>query len=458
MNVPNFHKFPHVHAASSITYNGNNYAFNYDANGNLTSGPDLSNIDQVVTRTVAYDADNMPTQIVRGTTTVNFTYDGTGTRIKKEVSGGSTTLYIGAHYEVKDSVITKYIFGGNLRLAVLKGSLTYYYHKDHLGSTGAITDDTGAKVESAEYHPFGTTREHTGTDVSAYKFTDQELDNETGLYNYNARLYDPVIGMFVTPDSIVPNMFDPQMLNRYAYCRNNPLIYVDPSGHTLRDPNTGDNGGHADDYGNSVGQKAAAGNEPARITKKGIPGLFERLNLFNLNCAYGKGNVTQNMLDNYYDAIAFADAIRDITGKKPSSFFDGSNFSISFDRGNVKISMEVINGLAQNEGDITDVIGGGLDVINGITNIKYGYLVNVMKGYYASTTCYGAKGVLTVAYQGGSEMGELVCPITRIEFSFNQDMLLAGNRRDWTILYYEIIGTRECSPRCVFIGKIRSNE
>ncbi len=37
--------------------------------------------------------------------------------------------------------------------------------------------------------------------------------------------------MFITPDSMVPDMFDPQSLNRYAYCRNNPLIYVDPSGH-----------------------------------------------------------------------------------------------------------------------------------------------------------------------------------------------------------------------------------
>lgn len=62
-------------------------------------------------------------------------------------------------------------------------------------------------------------------------YTDQERDPESGLYNYHARLYDPVIGMFITADSIVKNPFDPQTLNRYSYCRNNPLIYVDPSGH-----------------------------------------------------------------------------------------------------------------------------------------------------------------------------------------------------------------------------------
>ncbi len=69
------------------------------------------------------------------------------------------------------------------------------------------------------------------TDVSDYRFTDQELDAENGLYNYNARLYDPFIGRFISPDTIVPEPFNPQSLNRYSYCLNNPLVYVDPSGH-----------------------------------------------------------------------------------------------------------------------------------------------------------------------------------------------------------------------------------
>jgi RHS repeat-associated protein len=91
----------------------------------------------------------------------------------------------------------------------------------------------GLEIESAEYLPFGLTRIQTGTEVTYYRFTDQELDAETGLYNYNARLYDPAIGIFISPDSIVQNPYDPQSLNRFSYCRNNPLIYVDPSGHSF---------------------------------------------------------------------------------------------------------------------------------------------------------------------------------------------------------------------------------
>jgi RHS repeat-associated protein len=67
--------------------------------------------------------------------------------------------------------------------------------------------------------------------TSVYRFTGQEYDAEFELYNYNARLYDPVLGRFITADTIVPDWTNPQSLNRYAYCLNNPLKYVDPSGH-----------------------------------------------------------------------------------------------------------------------------------------------------------------------------------------------------------------------------------
>src|SRR4030066_2211919 len=94
-----------------------------------------------------------------------------------------------------------------------------------------MTNSSGNQVESTNYLPFGGMRAHSGTTTSNYKFTDQELDAENGLYNYNARMYDPIIGRFISADSIVPQPFNPQSLNRYTYCLNNPLIYVDPSGY-----------------------------------------------------------------------------------------------------------------------------------------------------------------------------------------------------------------------------------
>ncbi|MBN2736065.1 MAG: RHS repeat-associated core domain-containing protein [Spirochaetales bacterium] len=66
-------------------------------------------------------------------------------------------------------------------------------------------------------------------DEAVHKYTDQEKD-DTGLYYYGARYYDPEIGRFISPDSVLAG------LNRYAYCFNNPIKYVDPSGHVPYTP------------------------------------------------------------------------------------------------------------------------------------------------------------------------------------------------------------------------------
>ncbi len=222
----------HRHAVTSITINGTPYSFTYDGNGNMQSGPDLTDISSIADRSsITYNADNMPKTIVHSTGgTVNLIYDGEGNRAKK-TGNNSTTYYIGEHYEITDTGNTKYIFAGNLRLAKISAGGTFYFHKDHLNSSTVMSDETGiGSVETTEYMPFGSMRDHSGTSITNYKFTDQELDPETGLYNYRARLYDPNIGRFITPDSIIPDPYDPQSLNRYSYCRNNPLIYVDPSG------------------------------------------------------------------------------------------------------------------------------------------------------------------------------------------------------------------------------------
>ncbi|MDY6950914.1 MAG: RHS repeat-associated core domain-containing protein [Thermodesulfobacteriota bacterium] len=172
----------------------------------------------------------MPAQITVDANTVDFVYDGSGVRAKKTVNQTNATYYIGKYYEKRNGVITKYIFSGNTRIAKIKGTDVYYFHKDHLGSSTLLTNASGTVVETTEYMPFGGDKTHSGALEANYKYTDHEYDVETGLYNYRARLYDPIIATFITPDSIVPHPSDPQMLNRYAYCRNNPIKYVDPSG------------------------------------------------------------------------------------------------------------------------------------------------------------------------------------------------------------------------------------
>ena len=81
------------------------------------------------------------------------------------------------------------------------------------------------------YKPWGETRYSSGSTPTSYRFTGQREDVTIGLYFYNNRYYDPMLGRFTQADTIVPNPGNPQSLNRYAYVLNNPLAYTDPTGH-----------------------------------------------------------------------------------------------------------------------------------------------------------------------------------------------------------------------------------
>ncbi|MBL7130493.1 MAG: VCBS repeat-containing protein [Candidatus Omnitrophica bacterium] len=144
-----------------------------------------------------------------------------------------TTIYIGSLYEKTSGVSTKHIFLGSQRIASIKNqaSSIYYYHTNHLGSTDTITNSFGEEVVHYEYAPYGEIILTDGPDTTDYKFTGKPFDSETGLYYYGARYYNPTIGRFITPDTLVQNPFDPQALNRYTYCRNNPVNLTDPTGH-----------------------------------------------------------------------------------------------------------------------------------------------------------------------------------------------------------------------------------
>lgn len=144
----------------------------------------------------------------------------------------STTIYyIGSLYEKAGTLKTKHVFLGSLRICSIpsSGSINYF-HSDHLGSSNLITDSTSAKVQRLEYDPYGKLALSEGANKTDYKFTGKELDEETELYYYGDRYYFPAIGRFLTADPTIQKPFDPQDLNRYTYCRNNPVNLVDPTG------------------------------------------------------------------------------------------------------------------------------------------------------------------------------------------------------------------------------------
>ncbi len=205
--------------------------YSYDANGNMLLGDG---------RIMTYDAENRLSTVRKNGGTTTFVYDGDGGRVKKTVTSGSTTTtttYIGKLYVCEGTSCSRLIYAGNQRIALVpmppsgRPASPSYFHPDHLGSTSVLTNAQGVAEEHNSYRPYGQLHTHTGTADVAYKYTGQERDPSTGLYFYHARYYDPVLGRFLSPDTLVQSLGDPQSLNRYAYARNNPVLYTDPTGH-----------------------------------------------------------------------------------------------------------------------------------------------------------------------------------------------------------------------------------
>lgn len=110
---------------------------------------------------------------------------------------------------------------------------TLYLHPDHLGSAQIVTDGGGNVVERVTYDPFGAIRAREGSAQALYTFSGKELDAETGLFYFESRYYVPGLGRFLTPDTLIPDLVDPQAINPYSYVVNNPYRYVDPDGHGM---------------------------------------------------------------------------------------------------------------------------------------------------------------------------------------------------------------------------------
>ena len=225
---------------------GDGFTAAYDAVGNMVArhldGTDMD---------LAYDENNRLVAIHKdGRLLSRFGYDHTGVRVRKEAyrADGSqvTTWYVGRDLEIRRDSLqdhekqTLHIQGPDDRKIV---SITrrgdgssddwWYYHDNHLGSTSLITDQEGVVTARINYLPYGQVDyAHSTGDLSVtHLYTGQELDDESGLIYYGARYYDPAIGRFLTPDTIVPDGGNLLGYNRYAYVQNNPIRYTDPSGH-----------------------------------------------------------------------------------------------------------------------------------------------------------------------------------------------------------------------------------
>ncbi len=213
-------------AANRLT-NVNGVAYSYDNNGNLLS-------DGV--RTYTYDAANRLTQVVSGSVTTQFQYNGDGDRVSL-TTGGVTTRYAldlaaglpEVIVATTSGVSTRYVQVGGQLLAQNDGGVWSYVLPDGLGSVRQMVDPTGQIALLQNYDPFGNVLQQVGS-ASVFGYTGEQTD-PTGLVFLRTRYYNPKVGRFLTPDTMIPDPLRSSGWNRYTYVGNNPIRHTDPSGH-----------------------------------------------------------------------------------------------------------------------------------------------------------------------------------------------------------------------------------
>lgn len=220
-NANNYTYTPNTNKLASA--NGVN--FGYDNNGNTTTE---------AVRTYTYNQNQRMIQVAEGTMTANYTYNGNGQRVKKNVSGTITVF----HYNLSGQIIAEsnsagtitaeYVYLNGQPLAKMEGANTYYYHNDHFATPQKMTDASGVVVWSADYKPFGEAAvSPASTITNNLRFPGQYFDAETGLnYNY-MRDYNPTIGKYVEAD---PSGIQGGENQLYNYVNNNPVNWFDPNG------------------------------------------------------------------------------------------------------------------------------------------------------------------------------------------------------------------------------------
>ena len=185
--------------------------------------------------------------------TLSYTYNALGARTSKTVTTSQTTVttkYVTApifgmnhvlmELDSSNNVTARYVYGGHEQLIAEPSpdntaNDQYLLHGGSVGNVTHAVSRSGAVQNEYGYDAFGNRTLVSGSVATRFGYTGEESDAESGLLYLRARYYDPVIGRFISVDPYLGRLAEPATQNRYVYVRNNPMIYVDPSGHATLD-------------------------------------------------------------------------------------------------------------------------------------------------------------------------------------------------------------------------------
>lgn len=122
------------------------------------------------------------------------------------------------------------VWGLDLLRRDANGQTGYYLYNGH-GDVAAVIDPVGTELGTYTYDAFGQVVSATGNLPNPFRYAGEPLDEETGFIYLRARYYSPALGRFITQDTWNGDPWDPSTQNLYVYVGNDPVNYVDPTGH-----------------------------------------------------------------------------------------------------------------------------------------------------------------------------------------------------------------------------------
>lgn len=206
------------------------FTYTYDERGNL-----VTETQGGQTRTFVYSPENRLVKVEDfDGTAAEYFWDGMGHRLGKVVDG-KKVLFVndfsrptGNVLSIESQEETRHLLWDEALTAELSGGEVRWFFTDELGSVRAAADGTGKVVEHFDYDEFG--KSTTGS-CPEFGFSGLQYDAESASYFAQARFYSPQLGRFLAKDKeryIFPEI--PESVNLYAYCRNNPVTFIDPQG------------------------------------------------------------------------------------------------------------------------------------------------------------------------------------------------------------------------------------
>lgn len=285
--------YSHPTKPHAVTAAGAGTSFSYDDNGNM-NGRTVNGASW----SIGWTSFNYPTTISGNGESAALLYGPSRQYYRQDYSGASgteTTHYIGGLLEkVQNANGTDwrhYIMAGDSAVAIVNrqgtNSFVHYALEDHLGSPSMFTDGSGGIEVRESFGPFGRARNGTAwsgpvstgdkaaiASISRRGYTGHSMLGDMDLIHMNGRVYDAVLGRFLSPD---PYVFEPgstQGFNRYAYVSNNPMTHSDPSGFCTMQF------GYFRDYGAEAARRArmldaAQRREAVPPSQAGMPDVYE---------------------------------------------------------------------------------------------------------------------------------------------------------------------------------------